>query len=642
MKKIFHSLNDVVYKKKNNGSEKIGSGGFGSVKLVHHRKNPKLLYAMKEILKKSSNDTKRIFQEIKLHKNLNHENIINFLDFLETKDKVHIFLEYASEGDLFTYIQKNKSLSKTELLNFFYQTCKGIGYIHAKDIMHRDLKPENILLCDNKIVKICDFGGSAEYRESETRETVCGTFEYMSPEVFFRNRQTKKTDIWALGILLFELFQGYAPFRGTRMELVMKKVMKNEIRFRKEIDLDIEKLIRKILIFDPKKRPDIEEILNDKIFDKLKIIGRNNFEGVKDNSSGLIYNNIKKFSSHKKCFKKKNNASNSNSKYSKFNNKQNLFNLPSQMTKPSINSNISKSPNILANKNSTSNLRKISYNSNISKNIINQGDSKKVNFNVYENYRNIKSKSKKKKIYSKNNLRKVPKKKYNSNSISRIIKKSSTPNILSLKKNSSKNLNFRKKPNYRTVDKKKQYPLFKNHVFGNNKISLDNKKDQKNINYHNNFKNNNKKNSLQTPNTNSNYRNNNQNDFRSNKNINYINAEESNKRNNNKYLNSSLTNNNIINNKYSNNNKRNKYSNNNSLTKNVGFNNSNANIYHKLLDNGVYGNDSQRKISNQNYNYSNKFKSSREINYRKNVSVEKKQVINTFGNYLNSLNKNFY
>jgi serine/threonine protein kinase len=74
------------------------------------------------------------------------------------------------------------------------------------------LKPENILLNSENVVKLSDFGWSAVFNEEEYRETVCGTFEYMAPEIFEKKRQTKKTDIWALGILLYELMHGYAPY----------------------------------------------------------------------------------------------------------------------------------------------------------------------------------------------------------------------------------------------------------------------------------------------------------------------------------------------------------------------------------------------------------------------------------------------
>ena len=259
MTRIFKSLDDVQ-PIKNNGTDHLGSGSFSKVNLVCHKSDPSKYYAMKEVSKKNEQEIKMIVKEITLHMSLEHQNIIKFEDYIETQDKVYIFLEYAKEGDLFGYI-KRKNPNEQQMLKFFYQTCVAIEYIHSKNIMHRDLKPENILLDAELNVKVCDFGWSAEYLESVSRETLCGTYEYMAPEIFFRNKQTKKTDIWALGILLYELYHGYAPFRGTRMDAVMQAIMQNTIAFKKNLPADVKDLIMKILMFDPKKRLSIEEIL---------------------------------------------------------------------------------------------------------------------------------------------------------------------------------------------------------------------------------------------------------------------------------------------------------------------------------------------------------------------------------------------
>lgn len=122
-----------------------------------------------------------------MHNTLSHPHIIRFEGHIETANKVYIFLEYAKNGDMFTYINKNK-LSDEEKVRLFYQTCEGIRYIHSKSIMHRDLKPENILIDDKLNVKIADFGWSAEYFPHENRQTLCGTYEYMAPEIFFRKQ----------------------------------------------------------------------------------------------------------------------------------------------------------------------------------------------------------------------------------------------------------------------------------------------------------------------------------------------------------------------------------------------------------------------------------------------------------------------
>ncbi len=186
------------------------------------------MYAMKEVDKLNPRLIQLIYKEIKLHTSLSHPHIIRFIDYIETPNKMYIFLEYAKNGDMFGFVNKTK-LSDDECLRLFYQTCEGIRYIHSKNIMHRDLKPENILIDEKYNVKIADFGWSAEYLPYENRQTLCGTSEYMAPEIFFRKPQTKKTDIWALGILLYELFHGHAPYRGQKNEEVLQNIMKNTI-----------------------------------------------------------------------------------------------------------------------------------------------------------------------------------------------------------------------------------------------------------------------------------------------------------------------------------------------------------------------------------------------------------------------------
>ena len=104
------------------------------------------------------------------------------------------------------------------MLKFFYQTCLAMDYLHTRKIMHRDLKPENLLLDENLNIKLCDFGWSVEFNENEHRKTLCGTYEYMAPEIYYGDKQTVKTDVWALGILLYELMHGRPPFKPNRID----------------------------------------------------------------------------------------------------------------------------------------------------------------------------------------------------------------------------------------------------------------------------------------------------------------------------------------------------------------------------------------------------------------------------------------
>jgi len=259
MGKLFKTVADIV-PVKNKGTDTLGEGSFGKVRMVSHRDNPGKMYAMKDIQVKNDKDRTQVFKEINLHQTLIHENIIRFEDFIDNKKEILIFLELAPNGDLFSHINKVRC-NDTELTKFFYQTCRAIQYMHQKNLMHRDLKPENILLDPNYTIKVCDFGWSAEFSELVPRETLCGTFEYMAPEVLLRRRQTTKTDVWALGILLYELFHGHAPFRGRRLEEVLDQISKNTLAFKKTLNPQIKDLIVRILKFYPHERPTVDQIL---------------------------------------------------------------------------------------------------------------------------------------------------------------------------------------------------------------------------------------------------------------------------------------------------------------------------------------------------------------------------------------------
>jgi len=197
-RQTFNSLSEIVISKKN-GRETIGRGSFGNVKLVRHIYSDNTLYAMKTMKIRSKMEKKFILEEIRLHLSLNHPNIVLLHDSIIEEDKAYIFMEYAEKGDLFHLITRSLSTDRKLMLRIFCQCVRAVRYIHSKNIMHRDLKPENILLDENYNAKLCDFGWSAEFSELVDRESICGTAEYMAPEIFYKKKQTKKTDVWSLG-----------------------------------------------------------------------------------------------------------------------------------------------------------------------------------------------------------------------------------------------------------------------------------------------------------------------------------------------------------------------------------------------------------------------------------------------------------
>ena len=122
----------------------------------------------------------------------------------------YIVLEYAENSSLFFYINAQKGLPENIALRFLYQVICGVNYLHKNNIIHRDIKPENLLLDSNMNIKICDFGWSCYHSMGDNlRDSICGTFEYMSPEIVGNVKHDYKVDIWCLGILFYELLHGY-------------------------------------------------------------------------------------------------------------------------------------------------------------------------------------------------------------------------------------------------------------------------------------------------------------------------------------------------------------------------------------------------------------------------------------------------
>ena len=148
----------------------LGEGAFSFVYKVRHRHDGKI-YAMKkiDILSLSKADCENLKLEIKLHQDLHQDNIIKFYGCIQRKNLVYMLLEHASNGSLFFYIDIQEGLPELLALRFFYETAKGIKYLHDNHVVHRDIKPENILLDRDFRIKVCDFGWSCKIEGDDVR-----------------------------------------------------------------------------------------------------------------------------------------------------------------------------------------------------------------------------------------------------------------------------------------------------------------------------------------------------------------------------------------------------------------------------------------------------------------------------------------
>ena len=194
----------------------LGKGAYGEVRLVTHSSSQQR-YALKVVNKSQfqrENSLHVMRREILLHRELDHPNIIKLHGHLEDTENVYLVLELADRGSLFHEIRRVRKLSEDKARGYFRQVCEAVQYLHEHEIIHRDIKPENILLDKTGSIKLCDFGWCA--KGTETRTTFCGTLDYMAPEMVMGGGHTFSIDLWALGVLLYELVHGSAPFTARK------------------------------------------------------------------------------------------------------------------------------------------------------------------------------------------------------------------------------------------------------------------------------------------------------------------------------------------------------------------------------------------------------------------------------------------
>ena len=251
--------------------ERIGEGSFSEVFLATN-KITNLKYAIKKIdlNKIKAVEQENIQKEIEIHSILHHPNIITLYDYFVDKNNIYIILEYLAKGNLYDHLQNNDDLTEEDVVKYFKQTCRAVRYLHQKDIIMRDIKPENILLTKNGDIKICDFGWASFVNDEDYSKLRAGTFIYMSPEALEGNKQTFSSDIWSLGVLLYEFYYGKEPFLGFSLKHQLHKVKEGIKSFGigifGNVDYKVQQLIRECFKYKSEYRPDIEDILNNPLF----------------------------------------------------------------------------------------------------------------------------------------------------------------------------------------------------------------------------------------------------------------------------------------------------------------------------------------------------------------------------------------
>ncbi|KAF2740876.1 Pkinase-domain-containing protein, partial [Polyplosphaeria fusca] len=253
---------------------KLGRGKFGTVFLGRHTASG-YICALKIISKAqvtTSEEEKLIRRELEIHQQVSHPSILRFLGWFHDEKRIFIVLEYACGGNLFERLRAQASgrFSEPETARYVAQMASALRYLHGKSIMHRDLKPENILLGLHDEMKLADFGYSV-HSASGFRSTVCGTLDYLSPEVAMMMHKpgkakefyTKAVDQWSLGVLTYELLVGKPPFETKGMKATEKKIanFKGKVMVPKHVSEQARNLIQRLLDLDAERRMTVEDVL---------------------------------------------------------------------------------------------------------------------------------------------------------------------------------------------------------------------------------------------------------------------------------------------------------------------------------------------------------------------------------------------
>ena len=254
----------------------LGRGGYSSVFQATDPSSGKI-YAVKvtNLSKISAADEKNVMKELDAYLHFSHQRIIRFYDYIIENRVIFFILELATKGSLYSHIRSQPPLPTSEIKRLFSQILEGVAYVHSRDFLIRDIKSANILLDENLNVKLCDFGWSCHTKNIELWTAKCGTYPYMSPEALRGTAQDTSSDIWSLGVILYELHFKKEPFPGTTEEQMIRLINNGNINYSVpgvSISREGIALISSMLQVSPRRRPKIKEIIHHSFFDSAKKI----------------------------------------------------------------------------------------------------------------------------------------------------------------------------------------------------------------------------------------------------------------------------------------------------------------------------------------------------------------------------------
>jgi len=234
----------------------LGTGSFGRVRLAKHRGSGKV-FAIKMLSKSlviKSKQVDHIMNEKAVLSHLLHPFIINLFHTFQDPLYLYFVLEYSAGGELFSVIRKAHRLPNDTAQFFGACVVSVMEYLHSQDIVYRDLKPENLLLDKHGYIKVCDFGFAKIVEPCSKTWTLCGTPEYLAPEIILNKGHGRAVDWWATGILIFEMLVGYPPFEADDRLNLYQMILRCEINYPRHVKKEARELISGLVTNDLSRR----------------------------------------------------------------------------------------------------------------------------------------------------------------------------------------------------------------------------------------------------------------------------------------------------------------------------------------------------------------------------------------------------
>lgn len=247
-------------------SKFLGKGGFARCYELTDMKT-KEIFAGKIVAKSlllKPHQKEKMSQEICIHRSLKHKHLVAFHSYFEDADNVYIILELCRRRSMMELHKRRKAITESETRYFLKQLLLGVKHLHDNRVIHRDLKLGNLFLNDEMELKIGDFGLATRVDyEGERKRTLCGTPNYIAPEILCKKGHSYEVDIWSIGCILYTLLVGRPPFETQTLKDTYTRIKKNEYHIPSRIGPVARSLIQKLLQADPLQRPSVNKILED-------------------------------------------------------------------------------------------------------------------------------------------------------------------------------------------------------------------------------------------------------------------------------------------------------------------------------------------------------------------------------------------